>query len=300
MRIFTLISLFILNQHLFSQINIRGTTVDPSRHGIGAIHVTDLKTNRYVISDVNGVFSINVQDSLSVLSFTNPMYDSTVLRLDTVNLDSLVVFLSLKPLDLIPVIVIAPEPTNLELGYYGLLPRYPLGLTIHFKTNHFKGFLDYSTKDFNQNNYSFEIGPFGLGGCHNNRFLNFYFKGIVDQADTVSTSNYLMGYRFYNSILTINLGGGAQYQDNNYLDYLLLFGFEKSFQFIPLRNKMMFKEIGLTLDFMRSNYYFDWIGSVNIEFYRDQYKNLKTGIGYQSIADKKYLMLKLSYKHYFK
>ena len=240
-------------------------------------------------SDINGEFNINLHSDFSIIEISYIGFESLIIRTDTIDKDNFHCILKDAPLK--EVIVIAPSPPAIELGYYGLVSNYPIGFHSKYSSYKFQAHFNYVMNNRKNNNYyDFEIVPYRFKNHKLNQYFTPYLKGIIAELNNNVQSNLLLCNEFKLNNFAFNVGIGIEMIQDNTNKLLFLAGFRKYFS-LPLP----FFSTYIDVDFLYNKNYCGILSSLYFEFYSRKYCNLTLMTGYQSIFDKKDMIINIIY-----
>ena len=302
--ILILFSLIINVDKFYGQTNIKGFVKNKNGDGISAM-IEDLKGGEFFICNDSGYFNITLPEKSSVIEFSANFYLPVRVDIDTIDANDLrikMVYDSRSSCK--EIIMIAPDPPFIEIGYFGRLNNNPFGIHTSiggWGSKHNLSF-DYATKDLNSNNYlNLSYFP-GIIDFKKNRKFNTlikpYLTGTYSKFDTLVILRALIcNSSWIVNFISINYGVGLTHSNSSKAIYNI--GLTKRFH-LPSINPYvpLFYQSYLKLDFFANNETLDWVGKLYFEFYNSSYRRLSFAVGYESIYGYQDFVLNINFKNY--
>jgi hypothetical protein len=291
---------FILLGHIsiniYSQIIIKGKVTDSSNFDLPGVIIKEENTKNKTTTDLYGLFEISVKNDSSILDFSSIGYLTKKINVNEVSKDTTHIILFENNSNLEDIIIIAPDPPSIEIGYFGLIPSRPIGLRLNLSKTwgyNFYGNFEYASNLKGKNYYYFSVAPYY---SFKYKILNSYFDGYINRDDTITyVSLFLCKSIKLIDNLVLNLGVGPSYLNNSNPKVAYFTGLTKYIACLPLK----FFKTYFAIDFLYNQKYIDWYSYLYVELYDREYKKLTFSIGYKSLFKTNDLMLNINYKYYF-
>jgi len=300
MKIFIIavFSLF-LSININSQVNFSGFVFDSSGEPLPGAFIEDFSNKRNsTVSNITGQFNIQLASESSIIKISFIGYESMVIRIDTANRINYKFKLSESKNKSRNIVVIAPNPSAIEFGYYGLINSHPIGAHFEYfsRADIFQTYLNYANDGLKNNYFEFELGPYRLGSYENWKYYRPYFKGVIDEAKSNLLFCNEFGLRNIGLVADLGLDVGVGINNMNYNQSKIIFltGIRKYLN-LPFPFFISY----FKFDIIYNKSHCDYLSNLYIELYNKNYRKLTFNLGYQSIFDKKDFVLGLNYKYYF-
>ncbi|MEP0365538.1 MAG: carboxypeptidase-like regulatory domain-containing protein [Cyclobacteriaceae bacterium] len=298
MRILLFLTLILIAETtVWSQIKITGTVLDKTNSSpLPGVTITEAKTRNKVISGINGEFQITLKNYHSNMTFEYLGYLTQIISVDSFKTTANIVNLEIDDESLEEIIIIAPNPPYLELGYLGLMANQPYGIHAEYSTwgDKFRCYLNYTTNLESSSFVAAQIGPIrnGKSKAYNifNPFVRYY--GMIESNEPINLI-FLNNQFYFDRIGAIKLGVGIEQSNNSETGTSFLLGYRLHFQRAGFLNSYVEADAILTQSGL------GWESKLYFELYNKEYKNLSFGVGHLRIFEQSALVVNLNYKHYF-
>jgi hypothetical protein len=291
---FSLILLFITETSVWGQFTIKGTVLSKDDSlALPGVIVKEVNSRNSTISDINGQFHLNVRNSQIFLAFEFVGFRTQLISADSLNSMAKIVYLEIDNEPLEEIVIFAPNPPYLELGYFGRFSNQPFGFQGEYSTSadKFRCSVNYSS-DMGSNSFiSAKVGSYRNRKYKIDPCVSFYRR---------AQSSEHLSLIFVNNQLNVQSGviklGAGFDQLNKSAGASFLFGYRFYFSFFRFLNTYMSY---MDTDLFWTKKGIGWDGKMYFDLYNKDYKNLSFAIGHQRVFDQSSLVININYKYYF-
>jgi len=197
-------------------------------------------------------------------------------------------------------IIIAPNPPNIEIGTYSRFGNFPLG--IHFGASRISNrdnvVIDFATNGNENQFYRVKYSP---NFIFRKNWLDNIFNPYIEGLAVLTKSSDFNRFEFANGLIVkdlIRIDIGI-WTDQNFSKVLPSLGLKKYLYLDRNCDRLIFNSSYFEFKTYFDKERIDWKIDYWFELYNRNYRCLSGSIGYESIFDYDDFVIQLSYKHYF-